>query len=65
MLAAASQNNATELVLDPALREGRNVITIVGQNGPASFAGGGCGARGCTYTQNPAGVVFGGGFEWP
>jgi hypothetical protein len=44
--------------LAPLLVAGENTITVVGQNGPASFAGG-C-AGGCTYAMNPAGVVFGG-----
>jgi hypothetical protein len=39
------------------LVEGSNVITIVGQNGPSSWAG--CPGA-CTYTQNPAGIIFGG-----
>jgi hypothetical protein len=40
-----------------ALHPGTNTITVAAQNGPANF--GGC-ATSCTYTMNPAGVVFGG-----
>jgi hypothetical protein len=42
----------------PLLVVGENTITVLGQNGPASFAMG-C-ATGCTYAMNPGGVVFGG-----
>lgn len=36
---------------------GDNVVTVAAQNGP-SACGAGCGASGCTYAQNPAGVAF-------
>jgi hypothetical protein len=35
---------------------GSNVIEVTGQNGIGAFAG----CSNCTYTQHPAGVVFGG-----
>jgi hypothetical protein len=56
-LSSLSQSVLTMIDLGPYLVEGVNTITIVGQNGPASFAG--CPGF-CTYAQNPAGVVFGG-----
>jgi hypothetical protein len=61
--ASMSSTSATSFDLTPALHAGTNTITVVGQNGPASFAGG-CGADGCNYSQNPAGVVFAGSFTW-
>jgi hypothetical protein len=56
-LSGPSQSVLSTIDLDPYLVEGDNTITIIGQNGPASF--GGC-LVACTYAQNPAGVVFGG-----
>ncbi len=47
--------------LSPALREGENTITVVAQNGPASYAG--C-ASACTYASNTAGVAFAGTITW-
>jgi hypothetical protein len=58
--ASASQSMLTVFALDAYLVDGANTITIVGQNGPPSFAG--C-AGACSYAQNPAGVVFGGGLS--
>ncbi|MDQ2982555.1 MAG: hypothetical protein M3R70_01325 [Actinomycetota bacterium] len=49
--------NLTAFDITAFLREGRNVITIEAQNGPAWFSGL-CGI--CNYALNPAGVVFGG-----
>jgi hypothetical protein len=46
----------TTFDLSARLHAGPNTITVIAQNGPASFAGG-CGGA-CTYAQNPAGVVF-------
>jgi hypothetical protein len=62
MAASYGQNTAQPIDLTPALHAGPNVITVAAQNGPASFAGG-CGGVGCTYAQNPAGVVFAGTLE--
>ena len=61
--ASSSQNVGATFDLTGALRAGSNKISIVGQNGPASFSGG-CAAAGCTYSQNPAGVVFAGTLTW-
>jgi hypothetical protein len=61
--AAAAQNGLSTFSLTPALHPGPNTITIVGENGPASFAGG-CGPGGCSYAQNPAGVIFAGTLTW-
>jgi hypothetical protein len=55
--ASAAQSALTTFNLTPFLHEGSNTITIVSQNGPASFAG--C-APPCNHSQNPTGVVFGG-----
>ncbi len=60
-VAANGQNNAASFDLTPALRAGDNTITIVAQNGPASFAG--C-PKECTYNENPAGVAFTGTLSW-
>jgi hypothetical protein len=60
--AGRAQSFPVTFDLSAALRSGSNLITIVGQNGPASFAG--CGASGCTYAANPAGVVFSGTLRW-
>jgi hypothetical protein len=57
-LASQAQNNIDVIDLTPYLVEGPNTITIVGQNGPASFTGNKCSP--CTYAVNTAGVVFGG-----
>jgi hypothetical protein len=56
--AYASQSSLETLDLSGYLVEGSNTITVVGQNGPASFTGGECSP--CTYAMNTAGVVFGG-----
>jgi hypothetical protein len=58
-ISAASQANSslTSFDLSPMLAAGTNTITIIGQNGPPSFAG--CPGP-CTYGMNPAGLVFGG-----
>jgi hypothetical protein len=59
------QNTPRSFSLTGALIPGSNTITIpiVGRTGPASFAGD-CGSSGCTYRQNPAGVVFQGQLSW-
>jgi hypothetical protein len=57
-MASQAQSSLQGFDLGPYLVPGVNVLTIVGQNGPASFAGGACGP--CTYADNAAGVVFGG-----
>jgi hypothetical protein len=53
-----AQSSLKTIDLGSYLVEGANTITIVGQNGPASFAGGACSP--CTYSVNTAGVLFGG-----
>jgi hypothetical protein len=58
--AGRAQSAPTTFDLTPALHTGTNKITVVGQNGPASFLMGSCGAAGCSYSQNPAGVDFAG-----
>jgi hypothetical protein len=52
-----AQSNLTSFSIAPWITGGRNVVAVVGTNGPASF--GGC-PTACSYAQNPAGVVFGG-----
>jgi hypothetical protein len=56
---AASQASSTltSFNLSPLLVNGTNTIAVAGQNGPSSF--GGCPGS-CTYSMNPAGIVFGG-----
>jgi hypothetical protein len=56
-VAVAAQQNLTTFDISAELTRGRNTITVLAENGPASFAG--CNGS-CTYAQNPAGVVFGG-----
>jgi hypothetical protein len=56
--AYASQSSLETLDLTAFLVPGPNTITVVGQNGPASFTAGECSP--CTYSMNTAGVVFGG-----
>lgn len=56
-IASRSQSALVTFDLGPYLVEGVNTITVIGQNGPASFAS--CYGA-CTYAQNTAGVVFGG-----
>jgi hypothetical protein len=56
-LALRAQSALLTLDATPYLKEGTNTITIVAQNGPRGFAG--C-PTDCTYSSNPAGVVFGG-----
>lgn len=62
-VAAAAAATAVTIDLTPLLQEGLNVIAVAAQNGPASF-GLDCAAQGCTYSQNPAGVVFAGTLSW-
>lgn len=61
-LAVRSQSTLATFSLTPHLRPGNNTITVVGQNGPPSYAS--CAAA-CTYAQNPAGVVFAGFLAYP
>ena len=56
-LASMSNTQLTTIDVSVALHPGSNTITVVAQNGPASYAG--CNPS-CTYQSNPAGVVFGG-----
>jgi len=58
--AASAQQEFPSFSLTPYLVEGTNTITIVGQNGPNTYVGGGSTCSPCTYMQNTAGVVFGG-----
>jgi hypothetical protein len=53
--AQAAQSALTTFAIGSFLHEGKNRITIRGQNGEGSFAG----CSDCTYQQHPAGVVFG------
>jgi hypothetical protein len=59
----ASQANSAlkSFDLTPLLVPGTNTITVVAQNGQPSFAG--CSSA-CTYSMNPAGVVFGGSLTY-
>lgn len=61
--ASTAQNIAVTMDLTPLLHEGVNVIAIAAQNGPSSF-GMDCAPQGCTYSENPAGVVFAGTLQW-
>jgi len=61
--ASNGQNIAVTIDLTPLLVQGVNVIAVAAQNGPSSF-GTDCGEQGCTYAQNPAGVVFAGSLSW-
>jgi hypothetical protein len=56
--AYACQTTGASFDLTPWLHPGVNTLTIVGQNGPAAFAG--CAEPPCTYVTNLAGVLFGG-----
>lgn len=56
--ASACQTTGATLELTPWLHPGLNTLTVVGQNGPSTFAG--CPAPPCTYASNLAGVLFGG-----
>jgi hypothetical protein len=62
-LAAAAAETAVTIDLTPELHEGLNFIAVAAQNGPSSF-GLDCAPQGCTYSQNPAGVVFAGTLSW-
>ena len=55
--AQAAQSQLTSFDISSALTSGTNTITVRASNGPAYFAG--CNG-GCSYSQNAAGVVFGG-----
>jgi hypothetical protein len=57
-VAFRGQNAPTTLDLTPTLHAGSNTVTIVAQNGPF-----GCDSTACPYSQDPAGVVFAGGFR--
>lgn len=54
-LASAAASSLTSFDITPHLKEGANTITIRGQNGEGHFAG----CTNCTYSDHPAGVVFG------
>lgn len=56
--AAAAQSSFHGVDITAYLVKGPNVITIKAQNGDASLAGCAGSAVGCTYQQNPAGVIF-------
>ncbi len=55
--AAAAQSHPVTVDLTPFLKPGENTLTVVGQNGPATYAA--CTGP-CDYAHNPAGVVFAG-----
>ena len=55
--AFTAQSTARTFDISSKLVPGDNVITIVAQNGPATFAG--CNGS-CTYALNTAGTLFGG-----
>ena len=54
-LASAAASSLTSFDITPHLKQGANTITVRGQNGIGAFAG----CMNCTYSQHPAGVVFG------
>jgi hypothetical protein len=56
--AADAQSYLHAIDLTPFLHQGANVITVVGQNGPASYPGPGVCGDACSYSSNPAMVVF-------
>ena len=58
-VAGKAQNVPAVFDLTAALHAGSNTITVVAQNGP--FA---CDSAQCPYSQDPAGVVFGGTLRW-
>ena len=55
-LSGAAQSALTSFNILSFLVSGNNTIAVVGGNGQGSFAG----CTNCTYSQHPAGVVFGG-----
>jgi len=55
-LSGAAQSALTSFDLLPFLVSGNNTISILAQNGQDSFAN----CTNCSYSQHPAGVVFGG-----
>jgi hypothetical protein len=57
-LASDAENTLHTFDLGAFLKPGRNTITVEAANGSASFSPI-CG-EGCSYDENPAGVVFGG-----
>ena len=63
-LAAQANSSLKSFDLTPMLVPGSNTITVDAQNGPASYAGGGCPSSGCPYSMNPGGVVFGGSLTY-
>lgn len=63
-LAAQANSALKSFDLTSMLVPGTNTITVAAQNGPASYAGGGCPTSGCPYSMNPAGVVFGGSLTY-
>jgi hypothetical protein len=61
VIALAGQKGTLTLIdISAFLHSGLNTIEIFAQNGIGSF--GGC--QNCTYSQNPAGLVFGGSFSF-
>lgn len=59
--AGAAQSALAAFDVSGYLKWGINQVQVKATNGPAWF--GGCGATGCSYAENPAGVVFGGWIE--
>ena len=60
--AGVAQSNLVPFDLTPYLVTGTNTITIRAQNGPAWYTAGTCDP--CNYTNNPAGLVFGGSLSF-
>jgi hypothetical protein len=60
-VASTAQSSLHKFGITRYLRKGNNLILIRAQNGPASF--GGC-SPSCNYSQNTAGVVFGGSITY-
>jgi RHS repeat-associated protein len=58
--ALAAQSALTTINIASLLHPGTNTITVFAQNGPSTFNG----CNQCRYSQNSAGVVFGGTIEF-
>jgi len=60
-LASYAQNNIQHFPIATALVTGKNIVTVLLENGPATF--GGCPVPD-DYSCNPSGVVYGGTATW-
>ena len=60
MILADQKVSLTSFDISDSLQSGLNTIEIFGQNGIGAF--GEC--EGCSYSQHPAGLVFGGSFSF-